>query len=74
MGLLADLLKAIPLSSVLKERLLEEEKKTSILVAEKMALAAENTPLKAQHEVDETKVRDLNLLVELERSRDKTAP
>jgi hypothetical protein len=48
MGIIMDILKDIPLSAVLRERLIEQESKMSILQVENEALKTENNNLKAQ--------------------------
>ena len=48
MGIITDILKEIPLSAVLRERLLTQEMKMTDLEAENAALKAENAVLKTQ--------------------------
>lgn len=50
MGVILDLLKEVPLSAVLQERLREQESKMAALQAENAALKTENAALKAQVE------------------------
>lgn len=49
MGILTDILKDIPLSAVLRERVAEQEKKMTVLEKENTILKAENTVLKAEN-------------------------
>ncbi len=57
MGIITDILKEVPLSAVLRERLVDQEKKMAMLEAENATLKAENFALKKQNS-------DLNILVE----------
>ena len=49
MGIITDILKDIPLSAVLRERLVDQEKKMSVLETENAILKAENAILKAEN-------------------------
>jgi hypothetical protein len=56
MGIIADMLKDIPLTAVLRERLLEQESKMTVLEAENMKLKSENANLKSKlQEIDANK-------------------
>ena len=57
MGIITDILKDIPLSAVLRERLVDQEKKMAILEAENAALKTENLALKNENS-------DLKALIE----------
>ena len=57
MGIITDILKDIPLSAVLRERLVDQEKKMTILETENSALKAENLALKNENS-------DLKALIE----------
>jgi septal ring factor EnvC (AmiA/AmiB activator) len=50
MGIITDILKEIPLSAVLRERLADQEIKMATLEAENAALKSENTVLKSKFE------------------------
>jgi cell division protein FtsB len=50
MSIITDILKEIPLSAVLKERLTDAEAKMAVLERENAVLKAENAVLKAQNE------------------------
>jgi len=60
MGIITDILKDIPLSAVLRERLIDQEKTMATLEAENLALKNENSDLKAlvenlRQEIQQTK-------------------
>ena len=57
MGIITDILKDIPLSAVLRERLVDQENKMAILEAENAALKTENLALKNENS-------DLKALIE----------
>jgi cell division protein FtsB len=55
MGIITDILKEIPLSAVLRERLADQEIKMATLEAENAALKSENTVLKSKFESSQNK-------------------
>ena len=48
MGILLDLLKEIPLTAIMRERLIDQEAKRTVLETEKVVLKAENAELRAR--------------------------
>lgn len=59
MGVITDILKEIPLSAVLKERIVGYEKAMSILEVENKELKLENATLKAEKEINDKFHEDL---------------
>lgn len=68
MGIITDILKDIPLSAVLRERLVDQEKKMAILEAENAALKTENLALK--NENSDLKALIENLRQEIQQTKD----
>ena len=64
MGVITDILKQFPLSAVLRERLIDQEKKMAALEAENVELKAENAVLKAEN---------VNLRLQLQHIQEKKA-
>jgi len=71
MGKITDMLAEVPLSAVLKERLIESEKKIAILETEKAHLKTENANLQERLKKAEEKIRVLEERVKLFESEDR---
>ena len=63
MGFLTDLLKDVPLSAVLKERLAEADAKYATLNAKHEVLDKENTTLRQLVEKKDAEIADLNSII-----------
>lgn len=64
MSIITDILKEIPLSAVLRERLTDAETKMAALINENTSLKAENAVLKTENQ---------NLRVDLKKAQDEIA-